>query len=388
MSTSRFRFPRVTMPPAARQLRQEVRAFLAEERASGGYTPMADCWASGFSAEFSRKLGRRGWLGMTWPKEYGGHERTFLERYVVTEEMLAAGAPVMAHWIADRQSGTQMLRHAREEVKAKALPRMAAGHTFCAIGMSEPNTGSDLASVSTRADRVEGGWTVNGRKIWSTGAHGEGCDYMIALVRTSPADPKERHKGLSQLIIDLKAPGVSVRGIEDIGGQVHFNETLLEDVFVPESQLLGEEGKGWSLVVGELALERSGPERFLSNFIALREAMHILSKNPDDRTREVLGHLVARIKTFRRMSLGIAGLLQEGRSPETEAALVKDMATRFERELIEQLRVVLPDEVLLESSGVLPRLVREAILRVPSSTLRGGTNEVLKGMIVRQLGLR
>jgi len=388
MSSSRFRFPRVTMPDAARALRQEVREFLAAERASGGFVPMADCWASGFSAEFSRKLGQRGWLGMTWPKQYGGHERSFLERYVVTEEMLAAGAPVMAHWIADRQSGTQMLRHASAEVKNRALPRMAAGHTFCAIGMSEPNTGSDLASVRTRADKVAGGWKVNGRKIWSTGAHGEGCDYMISLVRTAPADEKARHQGLSQLIIDLKAPGVTVRGIEDIGGQVHFNETLFEDVFVPESHLLGKEGHGWSLVVGELALERSGPERFLSSFIALREAMQVLAANPDDRTREVLGHLVARIKTLRRMSLGIAGLLQEGKSPETEAALVKDMATRFERELIEQLRVVLPEAVLLSSSGVLPRLMREAILRVPSSTLRGGTNEVLKGMIVRQLGLR
>ncbi len=388
MSSSRFRFPRVTMPAAARALRQEVREFLAAERASGGYVPMADCWASGFSAEFSRKLGQRGWLGMTWPRQYGGHERSFLERYVVTEEMLAAGAPVMAHWIADRQSGTQMLRHASDEVKNRALPRMAAGQTFCAIGMSEPNTGSDLASVRTRADKVAGGWKVNGRKIWSTGAHGEGCDYMISLVRTAPVDEKARHQGLSQLIIDLKAPGVTVRGIEDIGGQVHFNETLFEDVFVPESHLLGKEGHGWSLVVGELALERSGPERFLSSFIALREAMQVLAANPDGRAREVLGHLVARIKTLRRMSLGIAGLLQEGKSPETEAALVKDMATRFERELIEQLRVVLPESVLLGSSGVLPRLMREAILRVPSSTLRGGTNEVLKGMIVRQLGLR
>lgn len=386
MAVTRFRFPHVELPAAAHQLRAEVREFLAAERANGGFVPMADCWASGFSAEFSRKLGQRGWLGMTWPKKFGGHERSFLERYVMTEEMLAAGAPVMAHWVADRQSGPQLIKHARPEVALAIVPKLAAGESFCAIGMSEPNTGSDLASVATRADRVEGGWKVNGRKIWSTGAHG--CDYMIALVRTAPADAKARHQGLSQLIINLKAPGVQVRGIADIAGQVHFNETILDDVFVPESHLLGEEGGGWNLVVGELALERSGPERFLSTFIVLQEAMRLLVNRPDERTQEVLGFVVAKIKTLRRMSLGIAGLLQEGESPEMEAALVKEMSTRFEREVLEQLRVVVPQDALRASPGLLPVLLRDAILRVPSSTLRGGTNEILKGMIARQLGLR
>jgi alkylation response protein AidB-like acyl-CoA dehydrogenase len=386
MSVTRFRFPHVELPAVAHQLRAEVREFLAAERAGGGFVPMADCWASGFSAEFSRKLGQRGWLGMTWPKKFGGHERSFLERYVVTEELLAAGAPVMAHWVADRQSGPQLIKHAQPAVALAIVPRLAAGQSFCAIGMSEPNTGSDLASVATRADKVPGGWKVTGRKIWSTGAHG--CDYMIALVRTAPADPKARHRGLSQLIIDLKAPGVQVRGIADIAGQVHFNETIFEEVFVPETQLLGVEGGGWNLVVGELALERSGPERFLSTFIVLQEAMRLLVDRPDARTQEVLGTLVAKIKTLRRMSLGIAGLLQEGKSPEMEAALVKEMSTRFEREVLEQLRVVVPQDALRASPGLLPVLLRDAILRVPSSTLRGGTNEILKGMIARQLGLR
>lgn len=386
MSMTRFRFPDVEFPAGAQQLRVEVREFLDTQRASGGFVPMADCWASGFSAEFSRKLGQRGWLGMTWPKEFGGHERSFLERYVVTEELLAAGAPVMAHWIADRQSGPQLIKHGVPEVALAIVPRLAAGESFCAIGMSEPNTGSDLASVATRADKVPGGWKVTGTKIWSTGAHG--CDYMIALVRTAPVDVKARHQGLSQLIIDLNAPGVQVRGIADIAGQVHFNETILDEVFVPETHLLGVEGGGWNLVVGELALERSGPERFLSTFIVLQEAMRLLINRPDERTCEVLGTLIAKIKTLRRMSLGIAGLLQEGKSPEMEAALVKEMSTRFEREVLEQLRVVVPQDALRASPGLLPVLLRDAILRVPSSTLRGGTNEILKGMIARQLGLR
>lgn len=386
MSVTRFRFPYVEMPDVAAKLRVEVREFLSEERASGGFVPMADCWASAMSPEYSRKVGKRGWLGMTWDRKYGGHGRTFLERYVVTEEMLAAGAPVMAHWIADRQSGPQIIKNAQPHVRDKIIPRIVAGECFCAIGMSEPNTGSDLASVATKADKVDGGWRVNGTKLWSTGAHG--CDYMITLLRTSPPDAKARHEGLSQFIIDLKSPGVSIRGIADIGGQVHFNETQFEDVFVPDDYVLGEVGQGWQMVVGELALERSGPERFLSSFIVLQEAMRLLTAEPTDKTREVLGQVVAKIKTLRRMSLGIAGLLQEGASPEMEAALVKDMATLFERELLEKLRSILPPNVLASANGLLPALLREGILRVPSSTLRGGTNEVLKGMIARQLGMR
>lgn len=386
MSVSRFRFPYVEMPEVATRLRAEVREFLAEERANGGFVPMADCWASGMSAEYSRRVGQRGWLGMTWDKKYGGHGRSFLERYVVTEEMLAAGAPVMAHWIADRQSGPQIIKHANPEIRDLVIPRIVAGECFCAIGMSEPNTGSDLASVATRAEKVDGGWRVNGTKLWSTGAHG--CDYMITLLRTSPLDTNARHKGLSQFIIDLKSPGVQIRGIADIAGQVHFNETQFGDVFVPDKYVLGEVGGGWNMVVGELALERSGPERFLSTFIVLQEAMRLLVNERTDKTREVLGQVVAKIKTLRRMSLGIAGLLQEGASPEMEAALVKDMSTQFERELLEKLRSVLPQNVLASANGLLPGLLREGILRVPSSTLRGGTNEVLKGMIARQLGMR
>lgn len=386
MSVTRFRFPFVEMPEAAIALREEVRQFLNEERENGGFVPMADCWASAMSPEYSRKVGQRGWLGMTWEKKYGGHGRTFLERYVVTEEMLAAGAPVMAHWIADRQSGPQIIKHAQPHVRDKIIPRIVAGECFCAIGMSEPNTGSDLASVTTKAEKVEGGWRVNGTKLWSTGAHG--CDYMITLLRTSPPNEKARHEGLSQFIIDLKSSGVSIRGIADIGGQVHFNETQFEDVFVPDDHVLGEVGGGWKMVVGELALERSGPERFLSSFIVLQEAMRLLVNHPSDKTRQVLGEIVAKIKTLRRMSLGIAGLLEEGASPEMEAALVKDGATLFERQLLEKLRSILPQHILASSNGLLPVVLRDGILRVPSSTLRGGTNEVLKGMIARQLGMR
>ena len=363
MSVTGFRFPLVELGPEQEALRREVRAFLAEGLASGGFTPMADCWGSAMSPEFSRKLGARGWLGITWPKQYGGHERSTLDRYVVTEELLAAGAPVAAHWVADRQSGPLLLRFGTEEQRRSILPRIARGECYFAIGMSEPDSGSDLASLRTSAKKVDGGWVVNGRKIWSSGAHI--CDYMIALVRTAPKEEGGRHEGLSQFLIDLKnSKGVSIRGIQNIAGESHFNETLFEDVFVPDSMVIGKVGEGWKQVVTELSIERSGPERFLSTFVVLREGLRELGEDLDERAAQNIGQLVARVKALRRMSLGVSALLREGKDPVTEAALVKDLGTRYEREVL------------------------EGILHVPSSTIRGGTNEVLKGIVARELGLR
>ncbi len=164
---SQFKFAPVTMPPGAQQLREDVRSFLARERDNGSFTPALGAMVAD-DAAFSAKCGEQGYLGMTWPKPYGGHERSMLERYVVVEELLAAGAPVMAHWIADRQSGPQILRHGSERVKQMLLPRIAAGRCFFAIGMSEPDTGSDLASVRTRAHKADGGYKVTGSNVWTS----------------------------------------------------------------------------------------------------------------------------------------------------------------------------------------------------------------------------
>ena len=386
MSGQGFVFPRVDLGAEAEALRQEVRAFLARERASGGYRPMADCWGSGWSAEFSRKIGQQGWLGMMWPKQYGGGERSALERYIVTEELVSAGAPVAAHWVADRQSGPLLLRFGTEEQRQKILPRIVAGECFFAIGMSEPDSGSDLASLRTAATKVEGGWKLNGRKIWSSGAHH--CHYMIVLCRTSPRDEGNRHEGLSQLLVDLKSPGVNIRGIRNIAGEHHFNETIFDDVFVPDGMVVGKIGEGWKQVVSELAIERSGPERFLSTTIVLTEAVRVLNGGIDDRGAQTVGQLVARLKTLRRMSLGVGKLLTEGKSPVVEAALVKELGTRFEREIIEGARGLLPSTARGQSPDVYQSVLADGILHVPSSTIRGGTNEVLKGIVARELGLR
>jgi acyl-CoA dehydrogenase len=377
----------VDLPGRTDSLRAEVRAFLAEEQAAGAWRPKVDSWLSGWDERFSKELGHRGWLGMTIPEQYGGHGRGALDRYVVTEELLAAGAPVAAHWIADRQIAPSLMRFGTEEQRQKFLRGIAAGEVFFGIGMSEPDAGSDLASVRSRADRVTGGWELSGRKVWTSGAHRARA--LFALVRTSPRDDADRHAGLSQLIVELNSPGVEIRPIPLLTGAHHFNEVTLDTVFVPDSMVLGEVGKGWHQVTSELAFERSGPERYLSTYPLLTALIgEISSSGLDAGRRRDLGGLVSRLWTLRRMSLAVAGELESGRAPELAAAVVKDLGTRFENEVIDAARLLVSVPPDPGAERGYARLLADAVLHAPGFTLRGGTNEILRGIVARAMGLR
>jgi len=379
-----FRFDPVQMPPGVDALRQEVRAFIAEEVAAGSFTPKRNSWSS-FDADFSRKCGERGFIGMTWPTQYGGGEKTALERYVMTEEMLAGGAPVGAHWVADRQSGHQILRHGSERAKQLILPKITAGLCFFGIGMSEPDSGSDLAAVRTRAVKADGGWRIHGTKVWTSSAHR--ANYLIALVRTS-AKEENRHAGLTQFIIDMAEPGVTVRPIYNLYGGHDFNEVVFENYFVPDDMVVGEVDGGWKMVTGELAFERSGPDRFLSTYQLLAESIRILGSEPDDRAANEIGRFVAHLATLRRMSTSVAGMLHRGQQPLVEAALVKDIGTTFEREIPEVFRHLIPTEPTMGNGDSYAELLGMTVLRAPGFTIRGGTREILRGMIAKGLGLR
>ena len=383
---SKFTFPSIKETNDLSSLRLEVRGFISECINNNEFVPAADSWVFAADLEFSRKLGSKGWLGMSFPKQYGGNERTALERYVVTEELLASGAPVAAHWIADRQSGSQILRYGTEKQKSSIIPKISSGECFFAIGMSEPDSGSDLASVKTKATKTATGWNLEGRKIWSTGAHL--CNYMIVLARTGSPSEKNRHEGLSQFLVDLSLPNVNIKGIPDMTGQRHFNETLFDNVQLSEDALLGEEGKGWSQVVGELALERSGPERFLSHFTLLDRFINEFRNKLLKSGSNIIGKLIAELQTLRRMSFSIASMLQNGESPETQAAFVKELGNKFEKTMIETLREFSNIIPLYEWPNQLQNLFEDATLRIPSNSLRGGTTEIMKGIIARQLGLR
>nr|WP_155769040.1 acyl-CoA dehydrogenase family protein [Mycobacterium asiaticum] len=364
---------------ATGQLRGEVRAFIIEQLAAGAFTPTVDAWLSRWDRDFTAALAARGWLGMTVPVEYGGHGRSFQERFVVTEELLAAGAPVAAHWISDRQIVPSLLKYGTEAQKRHFLPRIVRGECFFAIGMSEPDSGSDLASVRTRAERVDGGWSLSGTKVWTSGAHL--AEAFIALARTAPVDPQHRHAGLSQFIVDLRGPGIEIRPIISMNGAHHFNEVILDGAFVPDDMVFGTIGEGKQQVTSELSFERSGPERFLSTFVLLAACADRMAANAVPRDAE-LGRLVARIAGLHHMSTAVAGALQRHEPADLPAAVVKVLGTTTEGDIAEFADLQDPPDT------VFSELTRAAVDQRPGFTLRGGTNEVLHGVIARGLGLR
>ncbi|MGW4203459.1 acyl-CoA dehydrogenase family protein [Streptomyces sp. NPDC004726] len=415
-------------------LRAEVRAFVADEIAAGHWVPRCDNWLIGWDPAFSERLAARGWVGMSVPAAYGGREAGALARFVVTEELLAAGAPVAAHWIADRQTAPQLLSFGTEEQRQRFLPAIASGRTHFALGMSEPDSGSDLASVRTRAVRAEGGWRVTGRKIWTSGAHH--AHYLTALVRTTPRDESTgRHDGLSQLILDLADPGIDVRPIRLINGEAHFAEVVIEDVFVPDTMVLGRIGEGWRQINAELAYERSGPERVLSTAPLLLAHLDEIAAgavaagavgagavgadtggadtdgvDADGRTGEGtgdgtgegadgwaahggggdpvgLGLALARLSALRRLTASVAVELSGGHAPDVAAALAKDLGTRFEGEVVDVVRRSRHGRPGPTDPDT-DRLLRQAVLQQPGFTLRGGTTEILRGVVTRGMGLR
>jgi len=367
------------LPPDARALRGAVRAFLDETLGDAPSAERARSWSGG-SRAFSRKLGERGWIGMTWPKRYGGHERSYAERYVVIEELLVAGAPVGNHWVADRQSGPLLLRFGTEAQRQRLLPGIARGELCFCIGMSEPGAGSDLAGVRTRARPCDGGWKVSGQKIWTSSA--QAADWMIALVRTG--DAEQRHAGLSQLLIDMKSDGVTVKPIANLTGESHFNEVFLDGVFVPEDMLIGAEGDGWRQVGAELAYERSGPERYLSSIRLFLEFLRVVGPEPSEAERLLIGQMTARIWTLRQMSLSIAGKLAAGENPAVQAAVVKDLGTTLEQDIPRDVQAIAP----AAGDDAFARTLSYLLQTSPSFSLRGGTREILRGIIARELGLR
>jgi alkylation response protein AidB-like acyl-CoA dehydrogenase len=379
-----FRFQLASLPPEAEKLRSEVRAFLAGEVQAFAPELRAQSW-SGFNPEFSRKLGARGLIGLTWPKQYGGHERTALERYVVTEELLAGGAPVAAHWVADRQSGPLLLKFGTEEQRRRVLPGIARGETYFAIGMSEPDSGSDLASVRTRARKTGDGWRVSGTKLWSSWAHK--AQYMIALFRTGEG-ADQRQLGLTQFLVDMSLPGIKVRPIADLTGHAHFNEVIFDDALLPHDALIGAEGQGWAQVTAELAYERSGPERFLSSMMLLKQLVAAAGPDPSERVAIALGRLTARLHALRKLSLSVATQLQAGANPALEAALVKDVGAVFEQDIPDIAHDLFGQEPSAQALDAGLRVQAQLTQVAPSFSLRGGTREILRGIIARGLGLR
>lgn len=377
--TQAFDFYRFDLPGGASVLRAELRDWLAVHQPQTSAARRANCWAE-FDPDFSRALGNTGYLGMTWPARYGGHDAHPLERYVVIEELLAAGAPVGAHWIADRQTGPLLLKYGTEEQRQHYLPGMARGEIYACIGLSEPQAGSDLAAVRTTARDTPDGWRVNGQKLWTTGAHIS--HVILALVRTEVGS--ERNAGLSQLLIDMDTPGITVRPIADMADRKDFNEIFFDDVLVPHSALVGTRGEGWAQVTAELALERSGPERYLSSHALLVALIDAARDNAA--LTALVGELTAELWTLRNLSRSTAAKLAAGHDPMVEACVVKELGNAFEADMPRRVQAML--DLDWDSDDALAGVLRALLIAGPSFSLRGGTREIVRGIIARGLGLR
>ena len=326
---------------------------------------------------------------MTWPKRYGGHERTFLERYVVLEEMLAAGAPVGAHWIADRQSGPLLLRFGTEAQRERFLPAHHARR-------------ARLRHRHERAGlRLRPGLDPHARRAHATAATSStarrcgpptrtGSDYVIALFRTAVV-PDKKHEGLSQFLVDLKTPGITIRPIVDLAGEHHFNEVVFEDAFVPEDMRVGAEGDGWKQVTTELAFERSGPERYLSSFaLVTRAGARGVAPTRPSGGAAAVGRLVAHLATLRQMSLSVAGMLQARREsgPRGGAGQGRGHRASSRRSPRSCTRCSDLEPTRRHAAASSQQTLGHLVQRAPSFSLRGGTREVLRGIIARGLGLR
>jgi len=385
--TANLHFDPIRLPPECAVLRAQVRAFLAEEIAAGTFDPHQPEHGDANDRGFSRRVGAKGWIGLTWPKRYGGQERSQLERYVVTEEFRVANAPAYLHFVADRQSGPILLKYAPEHVKKDILPRICHGELCFVIGMSEPGSGSDLFAAKTKATKVDGGWRINGSKIWTTNAHV--ADYMLGLFRTSPRTKENRRHGLTQFLVDMKTPGITVNPIRQLSGKRGFNEVVFDDAFVPDDYVMGEIDGAWKQATSELAYERSGPERFLETIYVLLELIRALGPEPDLRGAEGLGRLVAQLHTLRRMSVSVAGMLEAGKEPVVEGSIVKDLGTIWEQKLPNRVRELAAFvEPETTNRVTLEEQLAFATTIAPKLTLQGGTTEVLRGIIARGLGLR
>jgi acyl-CoA dehydrogenase len=350
-------------------LRRQVRELTARWAAEGRYVPRCDNWLRGFDPAFSKELARLGLIGLTWPTAYGGAGRSNLERLSVTEELLRAGAPVAAHWVADRQIGPAVLRHGTERLRHEILPGIvSADYIFC-LGMSEPEAGSDLAAVRTTASRASDGWRLRGHKIWTSGAHR--ATHMYVLARTDQAEL--RHDGLSEFVIDMNAPGITVTPILDMSGEHHFNEVMLDDVPVPGHRLLGERGNGWRQVVEQLSFERGGPERLLSSYPLLAEVLALRAEIPVALHVE-LGILLARLAGLRALCREVAAAVDAGEAPVDSAAALKYLGNAFETDIVDFAR----EAGLPSQSG---SSFAQALLSSPGYGIRGGAAEVLLGII-------
>ena len=332
-----------------------------------------DSWINGYSKEFARVMADEGWIGMGWPTEYGGQARPPIERLIVAEEMISAGAPVAAMWFADRQMGPTLIAYGTDQQRAEFLPQMLSGETTWCIGMSEPDAGSDLASISTRAVRDGDLFVIDGQKIWTSFGHV--ADYCYLICRTSDDGPP--HRGVSEIIVPMDTPGIEVRPITDMIANRHFCEIYFTGVRVPTENLVGTEGDAFKQTMAQLAHERGGIDRLVSN-----RALFVRARSVADRADPRIRQQIAQLET--EYQLGRLLVYREvlGQAPPGFSAATKAFCTEHEQRVAQFAASSLGPAALLDDQWT------RGICYAPSYTIAGGTSNVMRNILgERVLGL-
>ncbi len=365
-------------------LRHEVRRFLDEEL---GDDPAE---RDGFSPEFSKKLARRGWIGIGWPREYGGGGLGPVEQMIFREEFVGADAPVGYHLTAERQVAPSLLLHGSDEQCSEYIPKILNADISFALGLSEPGAGSDLASVATRAVRDGDDYVVNGQKIWTSLAHR--ADAIWLVTRTNPDAPK--HKGISILLLDLKSPGIEVRPLINMADGHGFNEVFFTDVRVPARNRVGEEDRGWYLLAEHLDFERSGIERIVGTRKLFDETLAYVQSLPANhvarrRARLALAQLAIELDLGRLLAYRVAWMQSQGLVPNYEASISKMFGTEWQQRMSRTaLAIVGLEGAAARDSSSFARRVQRQYLSSVSATIGGGTSEIQRNIIAtRGLGL-
>jgi alkylation response protein AidB-like acyl-CoA dehydrogenase len=372
------------------KFRQEVRSFLEDEIKKGYWEPACDAWIQGFDPEFSKRVAKRGWIGLTWPKEYGGQGLSYIDRLILTEEMLRYGAPAACHWFADRQIGGSIVTYGTDEQKKELLPKIIAGEAYIGLGMSETEAGCDLASLQTRAIEDGDNYIINGQKTWTSG--GSFVNYFYLLARTDPEAPK--HRGISEFIIPADLPGINRIPMIDITGTEAWNDVFFDEVRVPKKCLIGEKNRGFLQALQQLDYERSGMERLMGNY-PLFDAIAQFTKENKLSQKSVIRNKLAQLRiefeVGRLLIYRVALVMDEGRAPNREAAMSKAYSTAFEQRLAKAAMEILgPYGQLLSDSKLAPirGLAVHSYLASKGYSLQAGTSEILKNVLAtRGLGL-
>ena len=364
------------LSPELERLRDEATEL--GEKAAAERDIREDAWIIGHDRAFARELASRGWLGMTWPTEHGGHGRSPLERFIVFEALIGAGAPVAAAWFADRQMGPTLLKFGTDEQRRRWLPGIVDGTSMWCIGMSEPDAGSNVAGIRTRADADGDDFVVNGQKIWTSGA--ADADWCYLISRTDPDAPP--HQGLSEFVVDMRSPGITVKPIVDMTSNRHFCEVFFEDVRVPAAHLVGELNGSFRQVMRQMEHERGGIDRLVSN-----RRLYVDCVPHADATDPIVRQEIAALEIGYR--IGRLLVLREtlGQAPKQFSAATKTFCTELEQRVASFCSQVLGPHAMLAEPGLAYRASRNACY-APAYTIMGGTSQILRNILgERVLGL-